>query len=167
MSSDHHVLQAVLILSPMLLGMCSAALVSPNKRNPEIQRWYEQLPRPWFAPPKWAFPVVWTALYLAMGLASALVAGHRDSTLAMGLYGAQLAVNMSWSFVFFGLRRVRVALAVLCTLLVLVVLTMLSFRAFDVLAAWLLAPYVAWLCLAGLLNLHIARHYNSSNTNQD
>lgn len=112
-----------------------------------------QLP---LSPPGWVFPVVWTILYLLMGWASFLIwksgAPQAAKRRALGLYGAQLAVNFVWPLLFFRAGLYGFALIWLVILLVMVVETMLAFGRIDRRAAWLLAPYFLWLLFAAYLN---------------
>lgn len=118
----------------------------------EPGEWYEELDKPTWTPPKWAFPVAWTTLYLLMSIAAARVAPLDESGHAMAFYAAQLAFNTLWTPVFFGKRNMRAGMIVLSILWAFVALTMFAFFARDTLAGWLLVPYLAWVTVAGALN---------------
>ena len=121
---------------------------------------YGEMLKPPLSPPAWVFPVVWTILYLLMGLASWLVAGaavtEDTKQMTLSLYAVQLAANFLWPLLFFGLERYVLALLWLVVLLVLVLLTRRQFRRLDRRAGALLTPYVLWLCFALYLNLGAA-----------
>ncbi len=121
-----------------------------------VATWYQTLVRPSFAPPSWVFGPVWTVLYLMMGWASWLVwrAGWRrpEVRAALALYLVQLAFNLAWSFLFFGLRRPDLALAEILVLFALIVWTLARFAPLARAAAWLLVPYAAWVAFAAVLN---------------
>src|SRR5918994_6726356 len=71
--------------------------------------WYANLRKPAFQPPSWMFGVVWTILYTLLGLALAIVLREPPSNQrrdALWLFGGQLALNFSWSPVFFGMQMV-------------------------------------------------------------
>ncbi len=122
--------------------------------------WYVQLERPDFQPPSWMFGVVWTTLYALMGLALAIVWNEppsRQRTIALTLFGVQLALNFAWSPVFFGARLIEVGLLLLVAILVAALLTAKAFRAIRPVAGWLLFPYLLWLCLAVTLNYETGR----------
>ncbi len=120
-------------------------------------KWYDDLQKPWFTPPKWVFPVAWTILYIMIGVAGALVwesvKGPREAALA--LWGVQLALNAGWSYIFFGAKNIGGAL-------VEVAFLWLSIAAF-ILVAWpvsqtaslLFIPYLAWVSIAAALNFRI------------
>jgi tryptophan-rich sensory protein len=116
--------------------------------------WYEGLDQPSWNPPDWLFGPVWTLLYLAMAVSAWLVwrAGHRRP---LAVYAVQLALNLAWTLVFFGLESTWGGVAVIAALLVAISATIEAFRPVP-LAAWLLVPYIGWVAYAAALNLAIA-----------
>ena len=120
--------------------------------------WYETLAKPSWTPPRWAFPVVWSVLYAAMAVAGWLVWRHVGfAPVPFGFYAAQLVFNAAWSALFFGLKRPDIAFADLALLWLSIVGTLLAFAPVDGIAALLFAPYLAWVTLAGALNLAVWR----------
>lgn len=116
--------------------------------------WYAALDKPFFTPPAWIFGPVWTALYLMMSVAAWLVwrrTGWRARP--VGLWFAQILLNALWTPLFFGLHWLGVALIEMAALWLLVLLTLLAFRPVSRPAAWLMAPYLAWVSFAWFLNL--------------
>jgi benzodiazapine receptor len=128
---------------------------------PQIPVWYEtQVVKPSFTPPNWLFGPVWTLLYLAMAAAAWLVwrdTGWPGAQRPWAYWVIQLALNLAWSFLFFGLHRVGWALGEIVLLFVAIALTIREFRRYSALAAWLMVPYLAWVGYAGLLNFAIWR----------
>lgn len=118
--------------------------------------WYARLDKPGWVPPNWAFPVVWSTLYLASSIAAARVAGLEGSGLALAFWAMQIAFNTLWSPVFFGLRNFRASLVIMGVLWVSVAGTMLSFFALDTLSGLLFVPYLIWVTVAGALNASVA-----------
>jgi benzodiazapine receptor len=121
--------------------------------------WYRSLIKPAWNPPSWVFGPVWTTLYALMGIAAWRVwkkGGWAARSHALRLFLLQLAVNFSWSYVFFTFQRIELALMVIVTLWVLIGLTMYTFARVDRPAAWMLAPYLAWVTYAATLNAAIA-----------
>jgi tryptophan-rich sensory protein len=111
-------------------------------------------------PPNWLFPVAWTVLYVMIAVAGWLVwreAGFAGAPLALGLWAVQLVLNAAWSWIFFGLRRMDWALADLAALWLAILATILAFAPVSAAAAWLMAPYLAWVSFAGVLNLAMVR----------
>lgn len=121
-----------------------------------VQTWYPTLRRPSFAPPSWLFGPVWTTLYVMMGVASWLVwregAARPEVRSALALYGIQLAFNLAWSWLFFGLRQPTAALVDIVVLLALIAVTAQRFAAVSRIAAMLMLPYLAWVAFATALN---------------
>lgn len=120
---------------------------------------YEGLVKPAFAPPGWLFPVAWTLLYAAMALAMWFVLrrGSRDRFLLLGLYIAQLAVNLLWPVLFFVQEALGLAFFWLILLWMLAAIMLYQFFREDRVAGWLLVPYQLWLTFAAVLNFTIAR----------
>ncbi len=117
------------------------------------------LRKPPLSPPGWLFPVVWTVLYLCMGVASYLIltSGARRiyTDKALQVYGAQLAVNFFWPVFFFNFQWFFFSLLWLLLLWGLVFYTWALFRRISGMAARLLIPYLVWTAFAGYLNLGV------------
>lgn len=140
----------------VLLGFLSGRLVETGDEN----CWYRALVKPALTPPNWVFPVAWTTIYILMGLALALILNARGSRLrgiALVLFVAQLVVNLAWTPLFFGGHQVLGALLVTFAMLALSVATAIVFGRIRPVAAWLLLPYIVWICFAGLLTWEIHR----------
>lgn len=120
---------------------------------------YAALYRPPLAPPGWLFPIVWTVLYILMGIAAYLIyespAGEERKS-ALLYYGAQLIVNLIWPVIFFRCEAYVTAFFWLLLLWYLVFVTYRKFTEIDQLAGSLLIPYLVWLTFAGYLNFAIA-----------
>ena len=121
---------------------------------------FAQLDKPPLSPPGWLFPVVWTILYILMGIASWLVltseAKREDIVEALIIYGASLVVNFVWPLLFFRLNWYLFAFAWLILLWVLILKTIRLFAPISKEAALLMVPYLVWVTFAGYLNLGIA-----------
>jgi benzodiazapine receptor len=125
-----------------------------------VGTWYRTLHKPVFNPPDWVFAPVWTLLYLLIALAGWRVwrsAGAAGARAGMTAYAAQLALNLAWSFLFFGGRMIGIALAEIVLLLVVIGVNAALFWRIDRLAGWLLAPYAAWVGFACVLNFALWR----------
>lgn len=123
-----------------------------------VGTWYAGLAKPAFNPPDWVFGPVWTVLYVMMAVAAWRVWRRRaapGARPALGAWAVQLALNLSWSFVFFGARMPGAALAEIAALLAAIVATLVLFRRIERLAGALLVPYVAWVAFAAVLNAAI------------
>lgn len=134
----------------VFLVACSGAIFKPGA-------WYDGLEKPAWTPPDWAFPVVWSILYLMIAVAGWLVWGQTGWSMALSIWIAQLVLNGAWSWLFFGMKRMDLAF-------VDVSLLWLSIAGFIILAwpisttaALLFLPYLAWVSIAAALNLTVWR----------
>lgn len=122
--------------------------------------WYRALRKPRWCPPNRVFGPAWTVLYLMIAVSGWLVwrrAGLAGAAGAFAIYALQLVLNAAWSGIFFGLRRMDLALAELALLWLAILATIAAFAAHDAVAAWLLVPYLAWVSFAGVLNAALLR----------
>ena len=120
-----------------------------------VETWYPTLDKPPFNPPNWVFGPVWTALYVLMGAAAWRVwrrRAHPGRQAALAWFGAQLALNLLWSLLFFGLMMVGAALIEIVILWGSILSTAMRFKNIDSLAAWMFVPYLAWVSFATVLN---------------
>ena len=142
---------AVLVLLCLAVGALGGAVTQTS-----VGTWYQGLEKPFFTPPDWLFAPVWTLLYVLMAVAAWRVwrtygdAPSRRN--ALRLFAAQLALNLAWSFLFFGARSPSFALADIVVLEIVILLCMRSFARLDRGAALLLLPYAAWVAYAAVLN---------------
>lgn len=139
------------LLIPLGIGGLSAFLTKDSMNI------YDTVKQPPLSPPGWLFPVVWTLLFILMGISAYLV-WMRDSTGRNGallLYGLQLAFNFVWPLIFFGAQNFEVAFFWLIALWFLIILTVVRFFKETAAAGWLLVPYLLWVTFAGYLNLGV------------
>lgn len=142
--------------------VCGAVLLAGGAITaPAIPAWYAALAKPAFNPPPWAFSVVWPLLFLAMAVAGWLVwrsaGGFGAARGAFVLFAIQLALNLLWSALFFGLKAPGAALAEIVVLWLAIAATLVAFWRIDGLAGLLFAPYLAWVSFAVALNAAIWR----------
>lgn len=137
----------------------AAGLIGSWFTMPAISGWYSELIKPSFNPPNWLFGPVWFTLYTMMGVAAFLVwekgMKKKEVRLALTLFGIQLIFNSLWSFVFFGLQNLGLALVVIVILWLLILLLIKGFWTISRKAGWLLIPYILWVSYASLLNASI------------
>ncbi|GGZ01459.1 TspO/MBR family protein [Novosphingobium colocasiae] len=135
----------------LLLGFLSGKASVSGPDNP----WFAALVKPAAYPPPLVFPLVWSTLYVMMGLALAMVIaarGARGRTVAAGAFAVQFALNLAWSPVFFGGHHITGGLIVIGLLDLALIATIFFFRRIRPLAAWLLVPYLVWVLFATYLN---------------
>jgi translocator protein len=141
----------------LCFGVAALGSVFTSSAMPE---WYMSLEKPAFNPPSWVFGPVWTVLYAMMAVAAWLVwreAGFDGATAALSLFFVQLALNLAWSGIFFGLREPGWALVEIVVLWAAILGTIVLFFRHSSLAGWLLVPYLLWVSFAAVLNAAIWR----------
>ena len=125
--------------------------------------WYEAINKPPITPPGLVFPIAWTILYILMGISLFMVWSQpqkyrkdpEKKKIALALFGLQLFFNILWSYLFFGLQSPIAGLFGIFVLVGLVAITIIKFYQLHEKAAYLLMPYLLWLCFATVLNLWI------------
>lgn len=141
------------ILIPLVVGGVSALISRGGMEN------FASVKQPPLAPPDILFPIVWTILYVLMGIASYLVSvsdtPYRSKT-ALTVYGVQLFFNFAWSIIFFNFEAYVISFIWLLVLWVLIGITAFLFYGISKAAGYLMIPYLAWVSFAAYLNLGIA-----------
>jgi len=138
MKKNNYILLAVYALFPLLLGTIVGLFTDTSTYNGNI--------------PGIVFPIVWSILYVLMGIASYLV---RDNQKLINIYGINLIVNLLWSIIFFNLELRVFAFVWILLLLGIVIVMAYGFYREDKVAGYLLIPYILWLVFAAFLNLSI------------
>ena len=117
---------------------------------------YNSLNQPPLAPPRIAFPIAWSIIYLLMGISYYIYKKRgNDNEVTSFIYYLQLFVNALWSIIFFIWKARLFAIIWILFLLALVVLLILQFRKEEKISAYLNLPYLAWLIFATYLNIGI------------
>lgn len=141
---------AAIFVVIVLVAASSGAIFKPGA-------WYENLRKPGWTPPNWAFPVVWSILYVMIGYAGWLVWTTVGWSLPMAFWALQMVVNALWSFFFFGQRRMDLALIDVAVLWLSVALFILTAWPVAPIASLLFVPYLAWVTAAATLNYSVRR----------
>lgn len=141
----------------LVAGAAAIGTIITAKQKKSL--WYRLLSKPSFQPPDRVFGPVWTVLY---GLTA--VSGYRvyrshaeTKTTALALWGTQLGLNAAWTYLFFGKHRPKAAMVDLSLLFLAVGAYAQQARQIDRPAAWMMAPYLAWLGYAGAINAETIR----------
>ncbi len=121
---------------------------------------YGEIKVPPLSPPSILFPIVWTILYVLMGVGAALVYTNREiapiaADKALTVYALNLVLNFAWSIIFFRFRAFLAAFVCLVFLLIIIIKVIFDFYKISPLAAYLQIPYALWVAFAGYLNLGI------------
>lgn len=145
---------AVSIAAALAVGGISALLTAGNM---DI---YSEIIKPPLAPPSVIFPIVWTLLYILMGVSAAMVYLQREENPtaarnSLAAYGVSLFLNFFWSIIFFNMQAFLFSFIWLVLLWISILITILQYRKISPLAAALQVPYLLWVTFAGYLNLAI------------
>lgn len=118
---------------------------------------YNTLNLPALSPPSVVFPIVWTALYILMGVSAYIIysSGAKEKNFALRVYGVQLLQNYIWPLVFFNMNGYVLAFIILILLWLTVIYMIYRFYRISRLAAILQIPYIIWLTFAAYLNLAV------------
>jgi tryptophan-rich sensory protein len=133
----------------LLIGFSAGQLGGPNTA------WFAGLDKPAIFPPPITFAIVWTALFVLIGCALALVAsawGAAGRSLALTVFAVQFLVTQSWSAVFFGMQDMWSGLYVIGAAAALLLIALPLVWRVRRSAGLLLLPYLGWVCFAGALN---------------
>jgi benzodiazapine receptor len=153
--------QIILDVAFALLAVGAVTIVSVLGHiatQPNLSPWFAGLSKPSFYPPNWVFGPVWTALYLLMAFALWRILRLRRSkmrTVALFLLFLQLALNAAWSWMFFWAHSPLLGLINIVPQVLIIVATIIFFARLDRLAGWCLAPLLAWITFASVLNFSI------------
>ncbi len=142
---------AVSIAISLGIGVASAFL---TRNNMDI---YSLEKTPPLSPPAFLFPLVWTILYILMGIGSAIILTTATSTLsekknALSVYALSLFFNFFWSIIFFNLKAFLFSFIWLVALLILIIMTIFRYSKINKTATYLQIPYAVWVTFAGYLN---------------
>ena len=136
-----------------ILTASSGAIFMPGE-------WYKALDKPPWTPPNWAFGPAWTALFAMIaysGYVFWMSAPAEARLLPLVVYAVQLVFNGAWSFLFFKLKRMDLALGDALLMLGAIGANIAVFYPHSTAAAWLLVPYFFWVAFASALNFAILR----------
>ncbi|MFZ1530447.1 MAG: TspO/MBR family protein [Ferruginibacter sp.] len=144
----------VLVCVAVCLGLGTASGFSTAS---SINGWYQTIQKPSWNPPNWIFGPVWTVLYILMGIAAALVWHSRsaDKKIALALFAFQFVLNLLWTYIFFGMHNLQLALIEIMLLSVSIAITLYWFLKVNKTAAVLLLPYLMWVSFASSLTYTI------------
>ncbi len=138
------------IALPLAVGLVSSFLSRSGMAS------FDQINKPPLSPPGWLFPIVWTILYIFMGIASYLIlTSKKECRFPLTVYGIQLIFNFFWPIFFFRLERYLFSFFWLVILWLLILAVILLFRQISKPAAYLMIPYLIWVTFAGYLNFAI------------
>ena len=144
---------AISLAIPLAVGGLSALLTNSSMEH------FESLNQPPLSPPSLLFPIVWTILFILMGISTYLVyradSFRRDIRDALSVYAVQLFMNFMWSIIFFNMGTYLFAFIWLVVLWILIIIMARMFYTISKPAGLLQLPYILWVLFAGYLNFGI------------
>ena len=137
---------------PLIVGAVAGFLT-----NSDVNEFMATAKQPFFSPPGWVFPVVWTILYALMGFAAYVIENTSSprKSRALTIYYIQLFFNFVWSFIFFSVGNYLFAFVWIIILWLLIIATILEFKMIKNRAAYILIPYLIWVTFAAVLNFSV------------
>ena len=138
------------ILIPIILGAIVGLLTSSGNN-------YNELIQPDFAPPAIIFPIVWTILYILMGISNYIIeiSTNKLKYEAMNIYYFQLIINLIWSFFFFIFKQYFFSFIWIIFLIIIVSIMIIKFYKIDKTSAIIQLPYLSWIIFAAILNYSV------------
>lgn len=137
----------------------SVGIISGLLTTTENNAWYTTIVKPDWNPPGYLFGPVWTILYLLMAISLWIIwksnAAENQKTQACVFFAAQLFLNFWWSILFFKFHSPIAAFVEIIVMIVLILFTIFKFSKISKTAAWLLVPYISWVCFAAILNYNL------------
>lgn len=134
------------ILIPLILGSIVGIITSGN---------YKDIIMPKFTPPKILFPLVWSILYILMGISRYLIDDKPNNYQALKIYKVQLAINLLWSFFFFTFKWFFFSFLWIILLIILVIIMIIKIYKLSKLSSLIQIPYLLWIMFACILNYAI------------
>lgn len=140
--------------------ICQATgIISGLLTNTQNNTWYDSIVKPSWNPPGYLFGPVWTILYLLMAISLWIIwkskAPEIQKYQACLIFAAQLFLNFWWTILFFKFHSPIVAFIEIILMIALIFITIIRFSKISKLAAWLLVPYISWVCFAAILNYNL------------
>jgi len=139
------------ILIPLAVGGFSALITMNGFKE------YALMQKPALSPPAWLFPVVWTFLYILMGISAYIISSSKSESKnqALIIYAVQLFLNFLWPIFFFLMKAYIFSFIWLILLWAFVLAMIIVFYKIDKTAGLIQIPYLVWLSFAGYLNLAV------------
>lgn len=136
----------IYILIPLILGSIIGLLTSGN---------YNEIIMPKFTPPKILFPIVWSILYISMGISRYIIDSKEHNHSAITIYRIGLIVNLVWPFLFFNFKWYLFSFLWIILLITLVTIMIIKFLKLSKISGLLQIPYLLWLIFASILNFAV------------
>lgn len=140
----------ICIIIPLGIGF----LISLFSNSSEA---YRNFIKPPFSPPGVIFPIVWTILYILMGISSYIInkSDNLNKDNALIIYGIQLILNSLWTLIFFRFKLYLLAFIWVLAIIVLVIIMIIKFTKISKIAGYIQIPYLLWLLFAAYLTIGV------------
>ena len=142
-------------------GLCAIAIASLGGALTDLSPWYENLVKPSWQPPDWAFGPAWTIIFAlcaySFGLAWQAARRLKTRLTIAWFFAFNMFLNVTWSWLFFTLQRPDYALVEVVLLWLSVLALILALRPISRRASLALVPYLVWVGFAGAVNLAVVR----------
>lgn len=135
--------------------LCLAIGFTSGQLTDTSSDWFLDLNKPVIYPPGYLFGLVWSILYVMMGVSLYLIIEKTKEKLPYILFGSQLVLNFFWTIIFFQLQNILFAIIEIVVLWGLILWTILTFKKYSKPAAYLLIPYILWVTFATILTISI------------
>jgi translocator protein len=141
------------ILICILISISLGGLIGASSSS-SITDWYPSIIKPSWNPPNWIFGPVWSALYICIGMAFAIIwhCEEHPKKKAYRLFAIQFILNLAWTPIFFNFHQIGFAFIEIIFMLLFIILTIREFYKINRIAAYLLVPYAIWVSFATVLN---------------
>lgn len=136
----------IYILIPLILGSIVGLFTSGN---------YKEIIMPKFTPPKILFPIIWSILYILMGISRYIIDNKEHNHNAITIYRLQLLINLIWPFLFFNFKWYLFSFLWIILLITLVTIMIIKFLKLSKVSGVLQIPYLLWLVSASFLNFAV------------
>lgn len=138
----------LIVFGPLILGFITSKLFTTGS--------YEVINKPFLSPNKILFPIVWSILYLLMGISLYIALNEEFNLKTIIIFSVQLAINLIWPFIFFELTWYVLSALWIILLIYFVILMIVDFYNIKKSAGYLQIPYFIWLLFALYLNIGVA-----------
>ena len=131
------------------------------KHNEEYSEWYDELNKSSWTPSTEIFNIIWTFMYLSMFVSQYLVRYHTKCypfCTPVFIFFISILLHIIWTTIFYTYKQIGLALLDICIMFGLVSVSAVKFYNIDKTAAYLLIPYLCWLCFTIYLNAYIYLH---------
>ncbi|MBE6156087.1 MAG: tryptophan-rich sensory protein [Firmicutes bacterium] len=138
----------IILFGPLLCGIIVGLLTNNHQ--------YELIIKPPYSPPAIIFPIVWSILYLLMGISLYIIIKNNNNATSIRVFITQLVTNLIWPFIFFNFKLYYLAAFWLLLLIYFVINMIVNFYSIKKIASYLQISYFLWLLFALYLNLGVA-----------